>query len=458
MESKSKIVKHMDVEDLIKEIHKIEMDAKMLNKLHLMLQVYRTNDIVKSCEFLGIPVRTGHDWVKKWNDNGIDGLRHKKGAGRPSFLSTKQFEEVDKWIENQEYPVAYNVYLYIKDNFGIDYSRRQINRIINNLGYVRVKPYPIAENQPENAEELLKKSAECIDPDNDIYGFVDEVAVQNTPNVNRILKKGSKPTVKVNPKKFKKTAVGFQAVNGNPHLIVGDNLNSGIFSVFLIETKELNSVNEETKEILKDIRLQENVQDEYIENMISERSKDPFIDNLQKKINNDGLTKDELVEKLQTELNNENSKDKRKISKIKSENIALYLIKKFDINIDKNTVTNYAKLRNFVKNEELMEKKIENYFPDEKRIVMILDNYSVHISYLVRLIAKILNIKLIFLPGYSPNLNPIEQVWRTLKAELYTVFIEDEYFLAKRFTKIFYKIINRPSFTKKWKEKYIAKK
>jgi hypothetical protein len=79
--------------------------------------------------------------------------------------------------------------LYIKDNFGIDYSKRQIDRIINKLDYVRVKPYPIAEDQPENAKELLKKSTECIDPDNDIYGFVDEVAVQNTPNVSRILKK-----------------------------------------------------------------------------------------------------------------------------------------------------------------------------------------------------------------------------------------------------------------------------
>ena len=36
-----------------------------------------------------------------------------------------------------------------------------------------------------------------IDPDNDIYGFVDETAVQNVPNVGRIIKKkGSKAKVK----------------------------------------------------------------------------------------------------------------------------------------------------------------------------------------------------------------------------------------------------------------------
>ena len=40
---------------------------------------------------------------------------------------------------------------------------------------------------------------------------------------------------------------------------------------------------------------------------------------------------------------------------------------------------------------------------------MILNNHSAHVSYLVRLIAKILNIELILLPGYSPNLNPINK-------------------------------------------------
>ena len=89
-----------------------------------------------------------------------------------------------------------------------------------------------------------------------------------------------------------------------------------------------------------------------IENMISERSKDHFIDNLQKNINDNDLTKDELAEKLQTELNNEDSKDKRKISKIKSENLALNLIKKLNLNIDKTTVTNYVKLRDFVRDED----------------------------------------------------------------------------------------------------------
>jgi len=65
---------------------------------------------------------------------------------------------------------------------------------------------------------------------------------------------------------------------------------------------------------------------------------------------------------------------------------------------------------------------------------------------------------LIYLPSYSPNFNPIEQVWRTLKLELYTKYIENEEFLTRRFRKIYYKIVDRPSFTKNWKEKFMDEK
>ena len=59
--------------------------------------------------------------------------------------------------------------------------------------------------------------------------------------------------------------------------------------------------------------------------------------------------------------------------------MVLNLIKELDINIDKTKVTNYLNLRNFVKNEKIMNKRIKNYFPTEKRISAVLDNYTVHI-------------------------------------------------------------------------------
>ena len=50
-----------------------------------------------------------------------------------------------------------------------------------------------------------------------------------------------------------------------------------------------------------------------------------------------------------------------------------------------------------------------------RRICLTIDNYSVHKSKKVRTKAKKLNIKLIYLPPYSPDLNPIEFIWKSIK-------------------------------------------
>jgi hypothetical protein len=52
---------------------------------------------------------------------------------------------------------------------------------------------------------------------------------------------------------MKKTAIGFQGVNGKSYLKIGDNINSGILIEFLIDLKELNSEKEETKELLGEL-------------------------------------------------------------------------------------------------------------------------------------------------------------------------------------------------------------
>ena len=179
----------MSVEELNNHIRKFESDCKTANRLHLIKQVMKTNNIEEACEIMDVSSRTAYGWVKKWNDEGIDGLRHKKGAGRPTFMSKEQFRELDEWMVEQEYLTTKDVYLYIKEHFEIDYSLKQVGRIVKKLDYSWVKPYPIADDQPDDAEEQLKEKIDDLDPENDIYGFVDETAIQNKPNVGKIIKK-----------------------------------------------------------------------------------------------------------------------------------------------------------------------------------------------------------------------------------------------------------------------------
>jgi transposase len=61
-----------------------------------------------------------------------------------------------------------------------------------------------------------------------------------------------------------------------------------------------------------------------------------------------------------------------------------------------------------------------------RQIKIVLDNAAYQRNYWVRWYAALLDIELIFLPSYSPNLNLIERYWKFLKKKcLYNQFYGD---------------------------------
>jgi|SRR5580704_5866947 transposase len=61
---------------------------------------------------------------------------------------------------------------------------------------------------------------------------------------------------------------------------------------------------------------------------------------------------------------------------------------------------------------------IRNKYPSDKRIHLILDRAGYHRAKEVKKEAKKLNIKLHYLPAYSPNLNPIERLWKIMNEKV----------------------------------------
>ena len=52
------------------------------------------------------------------------------------------------------------------------------------------------------------------------------------------------------------------------------------------------------------------------------------------------------------------------------------------------------------------------------------DNFSTHVSNRVKKEAEQLGIYLVYLPPYSPDLNPIEFIWKSIKRAISIVFVE----------------------------------
>ena len=70
-------------------------------------------------------------------------------------------------------------------------------------------------------------------------------------------------------------------------------------------------------------------------------------------------------------------------------------------------------------------KAIKMKNPDEKHIVLILDNAGYNHAGEVKKLAKKLGIKIVYLPPYSPNLNPIERLWKFMRKKFANEYYQD---------------------------------
>jgi len=91
----------------------------------------------------------------------------------------------------------------------------------------------------------------------------------------------------------------------------------------------------------------------------------------------------------------------------------------------------------------------------DKTIIIILDNFKSHWSNKTRKKARKLNIIFVFLPPYSPDLNPIEQIWRIIKRVLSPLFIKSLEELKRIISSSFYQLAQRISFAEKWVKEFL---
>jgi transposase len=102
--------------------------------------------------------------------------------------------------------------------------------------------------------------------------------------------------------------------------------------------------------------------------------------------------------------------------------------------------------------EFLQEVKEKN---EGKRIAIILDNFGSHTSGDAREAAEKLGIVLVFLPPYSPDLNPIEFIWKGIKRELSSMFLMGKEEVKRVVERLFYKFTSSLSFAEGWIKKFL---
>jgi transposase len=94
----------------------------------------------------------------------------------------------------------------------------------------------------------------------------------------------------------------------------------------------------------------------------------------------------------------------------------------------------------------------------DRPIVTILDNFPSHRNKQVIQEAENLNMNLVFLPCYSPDLNPIEFIWKSIKRIISLNFIQHVEHLKKLIEVAFNDLSRKTSCAKAWTNRFLAPK
>lgn len=100
---------------------------------------------------------------------------------------------------------------------------------------------------------------------------------------------------------------------------------------------------------------------------------------------------------------------------------------------------------------QAMLRSVRQANPTARRIVLIWDNARSHLDRSVQALAWRLGIYLVALPTYSPNLNPIERIWKTVRRQLSEIGLIDSVdTLRHHIRALFEKYSQSRSFAKSW--------
>lgn len=122
----------------ITEIRKVKRDLQkfvdLYEKVTFIEELYDGATVKSAIEKRGKTQQTGYLWLKNWNSDGFDSLFRKSGSGRHSKLSDYQFKILKENIQLKGLTKVSEIKKEIKNEFGVTYSERHLQRLIYDLG------------------------------------------------------------------------------------------------------------------------------------------------------------------------------------------------------------------------------------------------------------------------------------------------------------------------------------
>jgi transposase len=121
----------------------------------------------EAARITGMERQTLRDWVIRYNEEGVEGLRDRPRSGRPSQLTPAQLCELAQLVEDGPDVDVHGVVRWrcvdlqaqIKDRFGVEVSERHVGRLLKRLSFTHLSVRPRHPEADEAAQAAFKKTS-----------------------------------------------------------------------------------------------------------------------------------------------------------------------------------------------------------------------------------------------------------------------------------------------------------
>lgn len=168
-------------------------DIRLKERYHAMYLSF-TYDWKEIAEILGREYETVLEWVKAYNENGLQGLNSVKPTGRPSSLIEEQQNEVKHTVQMSPRKLGLkfsnwnckNLGWWIFKIFHVKLGREAIRLLLHKLGFVLIKPtYKYVLADKHERKRFLRRFRHKIKTltKHDLLFFLDESTFKQHPTL-----------------------------------------------------------------------------------------------------------------------------------------------------------------------------------------------------------------------------------------------------------------------------------
>lgn len=209
-----------------------------LMAIEMLLKGFSNLEVSKA---IGCNNNTITQWVKQWNEGGIDALRSVKKPGRPRRLSEENVVKIKQHLLNPELAgeahwTLVKLHGRLKKDLTEQISYPTLCRYVHRLGFSQIVPrsWPVKQDEAQR-EKFIERLKEILsDPDNQVW-FCDETGVVGDPRPRRrwsII--GSRPRVPFTGAHIRQSIVGaVQPDSGEIESLIVPGVDGEVFQVFI---------------------------------------------------------------------------------------------------------------------------------------------------------------------------------------------------------------------------------